>query len=74
MPGKSPWTEKPGGLQSMGLQRVRHDWATQQSTVKFPPQVGPKGWAPGWGKGHSGERQEVALPARLLVPQVGPAL
>ena len=23
-----PWTEEPGGLQSMGLQRVRHDWAT----------------------------------------------
>ena len=23
-----PWTEKPGGLQSMGLQRVRHDWVT----------------------------------------------
>ena len=23
-----PWTEKPGRLQSMGLQRVRHDWAT----------------------------------------------
>ena len=22
-----PWTEKPGGLQSMGLQRVRHDWS-----------------------------------------------
>ena len=21
-----PWTEEPGGLQSMGLQRVRHDW------------------------------------------------
>ena len=20
-----PWTEKPGGLKSMGLQRVRHD-------------------------------------------------
>ena len=20
-----PWTEKPGGLQSVGLQRVRHD-------------------------------------------------
>ena len=20
-----PWTEKPGGLQTMGLQRVRHD-------------------------------------------------
>ena len=22
---KTPWTEKPGSLQSMGLQRVRHD-------------------------------------------------
>ena len=22
------WTEKPGRLQSVGLQRVRHDWAT----------------------------------------------
>ena len=22
-----PWTEGPGGLQSLGLQRVRHDWA-----------------------------------------------
>ena len=21
-----PWTEEPGGLQSMGLQRVRHNW------------------------------------------------
>ena len=23
-----PWTEEPGRLQSMGLQRVRHDWGT----------------------------------------------
>ena len=23
--GESPWTEEPGGLQSMGLQRVGHD-------------------------------------------------
>ena len=23
-----PWTEQPGGLQSMGSQRVRHDRAT----------------------------------------------
>ena len=22
-----PWTEEPGGLQSMGLQRGRYDWA-----------------------------------------------
>ena len=26
-----PWTEKPGGLQSMGSQRVVHDWATSFS-------------------------------------------
>ena len=25
---KIPWTEEPGRLQSMGLQRVGHDWAT----------------------------------------------
>ena len=25
---KIPWTEKPGRLQSMGLQRVGHNWAT----------------------------------------------
>ena len=23
-----PWTEEPGGLQTMGLKRVRHDSAT----------------------------------------------
>ena len=27
-----PWTEEPGGLQSMGSQRVRHDWTTKHST------------------------------------------
>ena len=25
-----PWTEEPGGLQSMGSQKVRHDLATKQ--------------------------------------------
>ena len=29
LPGESPWTEEPGRLRSMGLQRVRHDWATK---------------------------------------------
>ena len=28
---KIPWTEEPGRLQSMGLQRVRHNWATSLS-------------------------------------------
>ena len=25
LPGESPWTEEPGGLQSVGSQRVGHD-------------------------------------------------
>ena len=29
-----PWTEKPDRLQSMGSQRVRHDWATNTLKVK----------------------------------------
>ena len=27
-----PWTEEPGRLQSMGSQRVRHDWVTNTHT------------------------------------------
>ena len=27
-----PWTEEPGGLQSLGSQRVRHDLVTKHST------------------------------------------
>ena len=30
-----PWTEEPGGLQSGGLQRVRHDWVTNTNTALF---------------------------------------
>ena len=26
--GESPWTEEPGGLQSIGVQRVGHDWSS----------------------------------------------
>jgi len=26
---KIPWTEEPGGLQALGSQRVRHNWATK---------------------------------------------
>ena len=29
-PGKIPWREEPGGLQSMGLQRVEHDLVAKQ--------------------------------------------
>ena len=32
---KIPWTEEPGGLQSMGSLRVRHDRATSLSLFTF---------------------------------------
>ena len=35
---KITWTEEPGRLQSMGSQRVRHDWATKLSLS------GPHSW------------------------------
>ena len=31
---KIPWTEEPGGLQSMGSQRVRHNLATKQQQLQ----------------------------------------
>jgi len=33
-----PWTEEPGGLQSMGLQRIGHDLVTELACIN----VGPK--------------------------------
>ena len=30
-----PWMEEPGGLQSTGSQRVRHDWATSHTHMVF---------------------------------------
>ena len=32
---KIPWTEEPGGLQSMGSLRVGHNWATSLSLFTF---------------------------------------
>ena len=28
---KTPWTEEPGGLQSIGLQRIRHNLVTEHT-------------------------------------------
>ena len=47
------WTEKPGVLQSMGSQRVGHNWATELTDWK--PGLWPWGWSiqevnsVGWG-------------------------
>ena len=32
---KIPWTEEPGGLQSMGLLKVEHYWVTSRSLFTF---------------------------------------
>ena len=42
---KIPWTEEPGGLQSMGSPRVRHDWATEH--LGGWSIIGRSLWAPG---------------------------
>ena len=38
-----PWTEKPGGLQSMGLQRAGHDLATEQIHARVTIGIGTTG-------------------------------
>ena len=32
-----PWTKEPGGLRSMELQKVRHNWVTKHFTFSFHP-------------------------------------
>ena len=42
-----PWTEEPGGLQSVGSQRVAHDGATDNNTgAQEPQQEKPSQWEP----------------------------
>ena len=41
---KIPWTEEPGRLQSMGLQRVGHDWATKHTLTMQGLQILAQGF------------------------------
>ena len=34
-----PWTEEPGGLQSVGSHRVRHDWAANTLSCRLDYQI-----------------------------------
>ena len=35
---RRPWTEQPGRLQSMGSQKVRHNWSDcAQHNLQYPP-------------------------------------
>ena len=55
---KIPWTDEPGGLQSMGSLGVGHDWATSLSLFTFmhgrrkwqPTPVFLPGESRGWGR------------------------
>ena len=62
-----PWTEEPGALQSMVLQRVRHDWATNTfpffrsfQSLKFP-EKGIASLFPPWE--YSGYSQKPSWPS-----------
>ena len=35
LPQESLWTEEPGGVQSMWLQRVRHNWTTNKHSIQY---------------------------------------
>ena len=49
---RRPWTEEPGRLQSMGLQRVRHDWAhTHTSKAQLLQKSLKSRSSKGWGVG-----------------------
>ena len=38
---KTPWTEEPGGLQSMGSHRVGHDWSDLEAAAAAVPILPP---------------------------------
>ena len=73
---KIPWTEEPGGLQSMGSLRVRHDWTTSLSLFTCmhwsrkwqPTPVFLPGESQGWGslvgyrlRGHTVGHDRIAM-------------
>ena len=41
---KIPWTEEPGGLPSMGSQRVGHDWSDLAAAAAAAAKMGEKSW------------------------------
>ena len=43
-----PWTKEPGGLQSMGSQRVRHGWGTNTFTCRWYQSNGRKWREASW--------------------------
>ena len=64
---RNPWTEEPGELQSIGLQRVRHNWASNKhkKTEKIWVQVWGPGRSPCEGESH-GWKQAGGCSDRIL--------
>ena len=60
------WTERPGILQSIGSQRVRHDWVTELNWTEYQRQVmksHPPSWSPSCSVSFPrGNRCQQALP------------
>ena len=56
-----PWTEEPGELQSMGLQRVRHNWVTNRHTYTKTPDAQPGMQTQLWGAGEGNETEDGRL-------------
>ena len=73
----TPWMEEPGGLQSLGLWRVRRDWATSLSLFTFmhwrrkwqPTPVFLPGESQGWGCTEL-DTNEVALAAAAIAARM----
>ena len=67
-----PWTEEPGGLQSMGSQRVRHDSAINTTTTggpvveNVPSNAGAVGLIPAQGTKISHAAEQLSQSAQLL--------
>ena len=59
-----PWTEEPGGLQSKESQRVRYDWATKHTPLR---------WRLAFGLRPSGSKIYVPKHYAPCFPQVPPA-
>ena len=66
-----PWTEDPGGLQSLGLQRVRHNWthgtliAQLKRGVECPAKLRARAlagtWETGWRAGASSAEHQLSM-------------
>ena len=66
LPGESPCTEEPVGLQSMGWQRVGHNWVTNTHTHIHTSQA--SGWLrSGWGEGRTQKPQDQAARCPFLL-------